>query len=243
MEYPMTKNVAKSNKNEVANMDYYEDFAVDTADLIIPKIMLMQKVSKKVEEEEAKVGEFRENVGNKLLGDKKTNLIIAPIRPIKKIYCETVKDKQNNIISYAEVPAVPGKKLAISEQTDEGLLERQEAYQLFCLPLEELDSFIAAEAKPFPYVITFKGASYYAGRQVFQAQFMYKNMRKPPFALSFEISSTQATSKMGGHTYYKMEVKKTEEIIDKDRLFLLRELFKDLETVSVKVADNDEEFF
>jgi hypothetical protein len=48
---------------------------------------------------------------------------------------------------------------------------------------------------------------------------------------------------MGGHTYYKMEVKKTEEIIDKDRLFLLRELFKDLETVSVKVADNDEEFF
>ena len=239
----MTKNVPKCNKNEVASIDYSEDFAVDTADLIIPKIMLMQKVSKKVEEEEAKVGEFRENVGNKLLGDKKTNLHLAPVRPIKKIYCESVKDKQGNIISYAEVPAEPGKKLSPLEQTEEGTLERQEAYELFCLPLAELDDYIKADAKPFPFVITFKGASFYAGRQIFQAQFMYKNMRKPPFALMFEISSTQATSKMGGHTYYKMEVKKTEEIVDSKRLSMLRELFNDLNTASVKVAESEEEFF
>ena len=59
----------------------------------------------------------------------------------------------------------------------------------------------------------------------------------------FEISSTQATSKMGGHTYYKMEVKKTEEIVDSKRLSMLRELFNDLNTASVKVAESEEEFF
>jgi hypothetical protein len=241
----MSKNLTVKKQNEIDTTNYYVDFEVDSADLIIPKIMLMQKVSKRVEEEEAKVGEFRENVSNKRLGDKKTNLVIAPITPIKKIYCESVKDNKNNVVSYKEVPCNPNKPLPEQEDHPEGVLERQVAYQLFCLPINELEDYIKADATPIPYVLTFKGASFYAGRQVFQAQFMYRNMRKPPFALSFEISSTQATSKMGGHTYYKMEIKKTEEIVDKPKLGFLRKLFNDMSAAtSVNIAeDNNEQFF
>ena len=89
----MSNDVIIKEQNEVDTTDYYANVKIDLSDLIMPKITLMQKGSKKVEEEEAKVGEFRENVSNKLLGDKKTNLVIAPIDMVRKIYLENVKDK------------------------------------------------------------------------------------------------------------------------------------------------------
>ena len=241
----MTKSMTKAKKTEVVNVDYYADFmeTIDTNDLIPPEIVLMQKTSKKVEEEEAKIGEFREKNTNQLYGDKKNNLIIAPVAGIKKAYVEEVFDNTNTSISYKVVPFNPRNPLPASEEHPQGILKRQEAYKLFCLPITELDNHIKADTKPFPCEIVFKGASFYAARQIFQAQFMYKNMRKPPFALMFEISATQATSKVGGHTYYKMVLKKTEEIVDSKRLSLLRGIFNDLNTASVKVAESEEEFF
>lgn len=238
----MSKSVTKKKETPVAIKNYYEDFKVDSEDLLIPRIMLMQKVSKKVEEEEARVGEFRDNVENKLFGDKKTNIIIAPVLPIKKIWCVSIKDTQENVVSYKEIPY--DQKLPENEMTEEGKLERVKALQLFCLPMEELEANVKANAKPIPYVMVFKSSSYYAGRQVYQTQFQNKNLGVPPFARAIEISSNQATSKKGGHTFYKMEVKKTEEITDSKKLGLLDSLYDDLSSAYVKIADEQpEEFF
>lgn len=238
----MAKSIVKKKETPLVKKNYYEDFKVDSEDLLIPRIMLMQKVSKKVEEEEAKVGEFRDNVENKLFGDKKTNLIIAPVMPIKKIWCVSVKDNQENVVSYREIPY--DQTLPEQEVVEEGKLERVKALQLFCLPMDELEANVKADAKPIPYVMVFKSSSYYAGRQVYQTQFQNKNLNIPPFARAIEISSNQATSKKGGHTFYKMEVKKTEEITDIKKLALLDSLYDDLASVNVKIAENQpEEFF
>ena len=241
----MSKNEIVKKQNEIDTTDYYANVKIDLSDLIIPKITLMQKGSKKVEEEEAKVGEFRDNVSNKLLGDKKTNLVIAPIAMIDKIYLETVKDNKNNDVSYREYLYDKDNPLPKQEDHPEGVLTRQEAFRLYCLPINELEEYIKENAIPIPYVLTFKGTSHYAGRQVLQAQFLYRNMRKPPFALSFEISSTYATSKVGNHTFYKMEIKKTEPIVDEKKLALLKKLHQDMSSInSVNIAeDNNEQFF
>ena len=233
--------IVKKETNEVATKNYYSDFVVNTDDLIRPKIALMQKASKPVEEEAAKIGEFRDNISNKLFGDKKTNMIIVPITPIKPIYSETVKDNNDNTVSYQDV--LRTRQLPKTEEVAEGTLERKEGFQLICLPMTELEEYVKAKAKPIPYQLTFKGASRWAGKQITQAIVTYKNLRKPPFALSFEISSTQDTWK--GNSFYKMEIKKTEEVVDKDKLALLQELFNDMSSInSVDIAEeSNEQFF
>ena len=241
----MSNDVIIKEQNEVDTTDYYANVKIDLSDLIMPKITLMQKGSKKVEEEEAKVGEFRENVSNKLLGDKKTNLVIAPIDMVRKIYLENVKDNKNNNISYREYLYDKDNPLPEKENHPEGILTRNIAFQLFCLPIDELEEHIKANAMPIPYVLTFKGTSSYAGKQILHAQWGYKNMRKPPFALCFEISSTYATSRAGNHTFYKMELKKTQPITDQNKLALLKKLHKDMSSINnVDIAEeSNEQFF
>tara|TARA_Y100000004_G_scaffold197298_1_gene270967 strand:+ start:2707 stop:3435 length:729 start_codon:yes stop_codon:yes gene_type:complete len=242
----MTTEIAiKQTKTDVAEFkNHYKDFVINIEDLPRPEIKLMQKTSQKVEEELAKIGEFRDTVENKLFGDKKNSMVVVPVAPIEAIWCEELYDDKDNKVQggYRETPR--RGFLPKSEPHPEGTLYRKAGYRLLCMPMSEIEANYKHKTKVLPYSMLIKGSSKWsAGDNIIKEFAKLVSLKKMPYELAIEIISV--LDNYNGNTFYKMLTKSMTYISDKEKLEYMRELSSDMSSFNSvkKDTDNNEQFF
>lgn len=139
-----------------------------TRDIVIPKILAMQAMTKSVTEGKTKFGEFRESLSQKLLGDCDSPIEFIPFfRSLE--YVVMRKDKKQ--FKFHRVEPI-GDDNEEWEQENEGHEERwYRTTNFYCLLPSEV-----AEGGALPYLLSFRSTSAKAGSKLSTTMFV-KNLR------------------------------------------------------------------
>lgn len=182
----MNTEVAKMETKELATADVWgagEGLAAE--DLLIPKILLMQKMSDLVDQAKAKPGEFRSSITGELLGDEK--------KPVEVIVFDSFKNWlifENN--EFKEVLPWTGERLL----WEEGTIKRQLSYNFYCLLTSKIDDI--------PHLISLKGTSTKAAKTLMTAFARLGRIKKPSAAKTFKLGCHQEKNDKG--SYYVIDV-------------------------------------
>lgn len=197
-----TKEVAVKEENKVAMpaMDASAWGAtpnISSNDVIIPRIMLMQAMTKRVVDGEAAFGEFRESLNNELLGKFDKGFEIVPFH-MEKVFVEydaSEDDKQflrvvpitpmNEDLPYEDKEKSPeGKMIEIT---------RDRVMNFYCLRPEEIEIGGA-----IPYIVSFRRSSLKAGKKL-ATQMYLKNTAsgKTPASVVCTVLATKVQNDKG----------------------------------------------
>lgn len=193
-------------KKEETNLAEFTNFAqapeLDTLStmLKLPRLSLMQKTSKPVEDDKAKIGDLYENLGNTVVcaKDKPFKFVPLKIQPV--------------ITTYEEVDGRPKYKshvamTASNQKYNWEAGERGEIH-LYLLAANELDNPTA-----LPYLFTVKGASMKTfGKALYTYATLLKAARQHPF--SYYFTMTNKKEEKDGNTYQVAYVDKPTEKVD-----------------------------
>lgn len=196
--------VAAPQEKALATQTKAEDVAawgtsdVSSKDIIIPAIYLMQPMSDKVTNGEAKFGELVESLSDQVLGSFEKTLKVIPFH-MEKLFVEydaTNPKKKEYLRTYAitrENEGLPYEDQGVDREGKKCPITRDYCMRFFVLLPSELESGGA-----IPYTITFRRSSLKAGKQM-ATQMFVKNMaaRKSPAAVVMEISVTKETNDEG----------------------------------------------
>jgi len=178
------------------------DAAIDVRDLLLPRILLMQGLSKLVAEDKAKMGEFRDSLEAKLLGGKDKPLEFIPFYSNKTWVIFTMDGGKMSYSSTVPMTAdnagwdredtvqIDGKKVPV---------KRYAAINYFVL----LPSDIAG-GEPFPLVLSFRSTSYVAGRKLETHKAKYQRIKKPICWKTFLLTTTLQENEKG--RFFVMDV-------------------------------------
>lgn len=217
---------------------------VSSQDIIIPKILPMQGLSVAVTQRKAQIGEFRDSVGNKLLGT-----IDQPFHAIP-FYLEKMWDilliqpdgryKWNRSTPVVENPASPeyndNWKWEAEELFNGAMVKRKNVRRFnyyFLLP-EEI-----ATGEAIPYLFSFKSTSIKEGKKLFTQMYM-RNLKAglPPAAFSIKVGGIMQTNEKGSFVIpnYSLDRKATAEELQECLGWI-----KMIKGGAVKVDTSDEE--
>lgn len=199
----MSKEVSKK---EETNLAQFANFSVapemDTiASMIkLPRLSIMQKTSKPVEDDKAKIGELYENLGQTVVcgKDKPFKFVPLKIQPV--------------ITTYEEVDGRPKYKshvamTASNQKYNWDAGERGEIH-LYMLAANELDNPTA-----LPYLFTVKGASMKTfGKAIYTYSQLIKAAKQHPFMYYFNM--TNKKEEKDGNSYQVAYVDKPVEKVD-----------------------------
>jgi hypothetical protein len=170
-------------------------------DIIVPKILIMQGLSKMVSDDNvgAKLGEFRDSLDGKLLGSTKDAVEFVPFR-IQKSW--TLSEEVNGKMEYCGTePVTPENVGAEWDYEEKGQKKRRDqTLTVFALRPSEIK-----EGAAFPYAIVFKRTSYTAGRKLMTAFAKLSALGQPAAAKVFALSATKTENEKG--TYFVLDVR------------------------------------
>jgi len=205
---------------------------LSSRDTIIPKILLMQPMSKKVLADEAAFGELRDSVTNEVYGSDKKSIEIIPFH-LQTVWVEHEKnvDPKTGKEDLKYLRTVPLSPQNDTLPLDEPNLKRVRTMQFYVLRPEELGSGI-------PKVIAFRITSIKAGKKL--ATQMYVTNRAaglPPPGRVMRLSVSRQTNGKG--TFAVMDVEPVRAATSEERASALK-WFKIIQTdAAVKVDDSD----
>jgi len=192
-----TKSVAVVEPAETAVALYDEAYGtedIDNEDLIIPKILVMQGMSKKVTEGKAKLGDMVDSLGGEILGDAEKPIEFIPFKTFKTwIIFHDDEYKETIPVTAAN------KNLAIEEDVDGTSVRRDKVYNVYCLLPHQIE-----EGEFLPFVLSFRRTSYYTGRKLATAFAKMRMFKKPAFSKVFRLSSEKQTKDK--HTYFTFDI-------------------------------------
>jgi len=179
----MSKEVSKKKSNEVAVYDEVDlgawgDNEFDQSDIIIPKIILMQGASQLVSDGVARPGEYLDSVSKEVLGSADKPLVITPIH-MKKFWRITQLD--GNEYKFERMDHVNASNLNADKEFSENNVpkKRQMVYQFYVL----------VEDKAVPYILSMKGISFGAGKQLANEVYVTNKIKRlPPPGRQFKLS-------------------------------------------------------
>lgn len=178
--------------------------ALDGQDMIIPKLHLMQGLSKKVASGEASVGQIRESLENKLMGgrvDPKKNPEAVEIIVFStfKTWILTEKKAGAQKFEYAGTEAFTAENADRPRQgqrkNKEGVMvdfEDNLSLNYYVLTTKDIADGIA-----FPYVVSFRRTSMQAGKTLATMLQMMKRANKPSAANIFELNIEAMSNEKG----------------------------------------------
>jgi len=201
---------------------------IDNEDILLPKILLMQATSVMVHDGIATAGEFRDSLNK----DRKLGNAKSPVEFITfgsyKSWMELKNGEYHQMIAYDHKTA----DLQREEQIGDDLFERKLVRNYYCVLVEDIK---AGEA--FPYVISAKGMSGYAGRTLATHMKMLQATNKPTAAKVFKLSCHSDKNDKG--SFHVMDIEKGRDSTQKELLTAFH-WYKALGTANVKVDDAEE---
>ncbi len=205
----MSKEVTVKQQNQVAlsREELVNEWGVPTVqsqDLVVPKILPMQGLSKLVVDRKAQIGDFRDSMNGKLLGSIDKQMEFIPF------YLQKVWDiqEQQGDGSYKYARTIPLVEDPISKDYNDNLpwegegtdkdgktvrVKRIRRMNFFVLLPEDVKNGTA-----FPYVLSFKSTSLKEGKKLY-SQMYVRNLRAglPPAAMLATMGGIMQTNQKG----------------------------------------------
>lgn len=237
----MSKEVQTKGTNAVSkNLNDWGVPKMSAKDLVIPKILPLQYMSEKVQNEEGKYGEFRDTLSNKLFGDLENPFEVIPIVAEKKFTEYTMVPQKNGGVKREYLGEVKIIEDATSSEYNDDLplrdeskgIERDRVIDFFVLIPEEIESGYC-----MPYVLSFRRTSLRAGQKM-MTQVYVKNAAagKVPPATVIQIGGVDKSNDDG--SFVVQDVLPTRPSTDAE----IAEAFKWFKIIrggAVKVDDSD----
>ncbi len=185
-----------------------DDFmgAASASDFETPRLVLMQKMSELVEAGKAKPGDMVDSLTEELLGDCEKPISIIPIGLAKTWFrSEIVKGQKEfwKIEKFVDNPTLPREGIASTEE--DGITR-----SFMCVnDLAMLWTVVLPEQikrdEVLPYLLTFRGASYHAGKKLVTLIAKKSTMaKKKPYEYVYRLSSVKESNDKG--TFYTFSV-------------------------------------
>lgn len=238
-----------SKKNEVAVKEtqalsteqLINDWGVPTGpsqDMVIPKILPQQGLSKFVVDRKAMIGEFRDSLSGKLVGS-----IDKPFEMIP-FYCQKVWDiqAQQEDGSYKYAKTLPLVENPLSPEYNDNLSWEGEEDGVKVKRIRRLNFFVllpeeVADGSAMPYVLSFKSTGLKEGKKLWSSMYI-RNAKAgiPPAAFSFKVGGKMVTNDKGSFVVMGLDQgRKTTEAELKECLSWL----KIVRQANVKVDNSD----
>lgn len=164
---------------------------ITTDNIIIPRILLMQAMSDKVTKGEAKFGELRDTLENKLHGGFDKPLEIIPIHSFET-YTQSEKLPSGNRF-LGVIPAEGNEGKPYEETVDGKTLINMYTINTYVLLPNEI-----AEGMDLPYLLTFRSTSVRCGKKINTIMYM-RNLAagRDPWAAAITVSTTKTQNDQG----------------------------------------------
>lgn len=187
-----TKEVTTTQANEVSQFrpeDFGGNVGLSQRDIVIPKIMAMQGLSKLVVDGVAKFGDMIESLSNEKLGDMKTPIQFIPFHMTKKYLIFKFNGKDFEYLKTEPITAM-NDSLPFEDRDENGTqIRRQRVLSFFC---------VLPGDTSLPYVIDFKGMSSKTGRALATQMYVKnRNAGKVPPAVLMELSGEKVQNDKG----------------------------------------------
>lgn len=189
------KDLTKTTSKEVSaepgmEMDWGSNES-SSADIVIPKIQLMQQMSKKVIAGEAKMGELCDSVTGEVLGDKDKPLKVIPFH-MEKFFMVQKEVKQGNKLKY-EYDHIE-KISAANENAPWNFEHEGVKYKR----VYTRNFYVIVPGKVLPYVIGFSSTSSKAGKELATEMYVKNVMQnKAPCATMVNLGCSIETTDDG----------------------------------------------
>lgn len=212
--------------------EFQEDFRIDSADILIPKILLMQPSSEAVADEKASLGDFINSVTLEKLGS-----IVQPFEFVPfwhtKIWDIVNKDDNNTWMRSEDF--LPGQDNLPWEFKDEEGTN--------CARIKRLNffGFIPSKVEAgeiLPYILSFKSTSYREGTKILTQWKLNMSKQLVPFSTSFQIGGEKLKNEKA-QTYCVSSVTVKEPSVSPEMLYLCMKWYKDIKQTKVKVQIDD----
>lgn len=206
----MTKALTKAEEKRIAEYGgLMDETPVDARDILIPKILLMQSQSKRVQEEVARAGEIRGSIDGNLLGEKGKDGKITPVEIIPfAVYKTWIRLKANGGEFVSQEPLTMANASRPREESIDGLdVVNYETLNYYCLLPEEI------KAGTFmPYVVSFRSTSYMAGKALESHRAKLAEFKKPLPFWTFKLGAETRENEKG--RFYVYTIGKSRDTTD-----------------------------
>lgn len=206
------KEVTVKQENKLAAAESIEAWGMrsemTSQDLVIPKILPINMMSKKLKEKTAAYGELRDTSNNKLLGDLSKGMEIVPFM-MEKYFVESTVDQKTGkkefkrILPIISDPTNPGynDELKYEEIIDGEKISRDRVLSFYVLIPSEIDSTLAESGGgTLPYVLPFRRTSLRGGKKIATQMFaMNAAARKSPAAMVMSVKPVDTTNDDGSY--------------------------------------------
>lgn len=189
----MTKSIAVKEETILAEVPKGSWGAENTlkSDIIVPRILLMQAMSKLCQEDKAKSGEIRASLDGKLLGTKDKPIQIIPfLITASWVHFKMVNGKYEFQNISERTPT--NDSLPFEEEIKGEKLKHVRAINAYVLIPSEVE-----KEEIFPYLISFQNTSFPAGRKLVSAIEKLKIFNQPPASKVFSIGLNKRTNEKG----------------------------------------------
>jgi hypothetical protein len=187
----MKKNQQTQVKTDLQIVPNLGDWATKfhAENLIMPKILLQQKMSERVEEGKAVPGDMIDNLTDEVLGGLEKEIEIIPFR------CETTWIERKNGDFAGIIPFEGNETLPFKETVDGAEIERDKIINVFIL-LPTIDDV--------PYIVPFKRTSMKAGKKIETRLWRNTMAGLNPCTYSMKLQAKKVAGDKG--TYYVFDV-------------------------------------
>jgi hypothetical protein len=212
--------------------EFQADFQIDSADILIPKILLMQPSSEAVADEKANLGDFINSVTLEKVGS-----IVQPFEFVPfwntKVWDIVNKDDNNAWMRTEEF--LPGQDNMPWEFKDEEGTN--------CARIKRLNffGFIPSKVEAgeiLPYILSFKSTSYREGTKILTQWKLNMSKQMVPFCTSFEIAGEKLKNEKA-QTYCVSKVMVKNPAVSQEMIALCMKWYKDIKQTKVKVQIDD----
>jgi hypothetical protein len=217
----VVKSGAKANVPAVAgDMDWGYDNEVSASNVIIPKLLLMQKTSKLVDDDsiEVGVGDIVRSTSKEVLASKGDGVEIIPLHTYDTWVNYDVSDGSPKFVGI-EPCTLQNEGLEWDYEVDGKAFRRDKTINVYGLVKSDVVEHVEAKEKGgstllFPVLVCFSRTSHRAGKVIASHFFMCKNARQPAPATVFRLHSDRRSNDQ--NSWYAWEVARsgaTEEIL------------------------------
>lgn len=200
----MSKELTKKPASEVALANEYHKLMpvndhLDPNDIILPKILVMQGLSKLVADGKAVLGEIRESLDGKLLAEREKPLEFIPFHYYKTWIC--FLEEKGKLQYKKQVPfTAENANWEWEGTTKEGVKFRNDAtLNFYCLLPDEIKSGMF-----LPYLLSFRRTSYKAGKTLVTQKEKLKMFKRPLASMTFNLVGQKTENDLG--KFYKFEI-------------------------------------
>jgi len=198
----MTKEIAKKQSTEVSteiSMDAFGTGAVSASDIIIPKILTMQGLSKLVTDGEAKFGDFIDSMTNTVLGSINSPIEFIPFH-MEKIWIIVKLEGKKEVFDRVEAVTAANEGRRYEEVIDGVAYKNSKVMNFYVMLPSDMS---------MPYVLPFKGTSIKAGKALATQMYMKNRASgKVPPAYIMELFGEKKSNDKGTFAVTSVRTKK-----------------------------------